>query len=109
MLSTPVTNEAVVAWLVIVVGDERGKDYRLPTGTLRMGQSPTCEIPLGRDTYVSTQHAEVVFRAGSFWIKDLNSTNGTFVNDLPVGEVALNDGDRVKVGMTEMIFKSLKL
>ena len=109
VLSTPVASEAVVAWLVIVTGEDRGKDYRLPCGTIRLGQSPACEIHLARDTFVSTQHTELNFRGGTFWLKDLNSTNGTLVNGVPVSEVALKENDRVKVGMTELVFKSLKL
>lgn len=109
VLSTPVTNEALVAWLVVATGAARGRDYRLPGGMLRMGHGPNCEIRIAGDTYISTQHAEITFRQGAFWIKDLNSTNGTFVNEVPVSEIALGDGDRVKVGMTELVFKSLKL
>lgn len=109
VLSTPVTNEALVAWLVVATGAARGQDHRLPGGTVRLGHGPNCEIRISGDTYISTQHAEITFRSGAFWIKDLNSTNGTFVNEGPVSEVALADGDRVKVGMTELVFKSLKL
>lgn len=109
VLSTPVASEALVAWLVIAIGEDRGKDFRLPCGTARLGQSQACEIHLPRDTFVSTQHAELCFRGGAFWLKDLNSTNGTFVNGVQISEVALRDDDRVKVGMTDMIFKSLKL
>ena len=109
VLSTPVARAAVVAWLVIVSGEGRGKDFRLPCGTMRLGQSPNCEIHLPNDTFISTQHTEISFRGGTFWLKDLNSTNGTLVNGVPVAEVALNDDDQVKVGMTELVFKSLKL
>ncbi len=109
VLNAIVANEAIVAWLVIASFEDRGRDFRLPSGTIRMGQGPACEIALPRDTFVSTQHAELSFRGGTFWLKDLNSLNGTFVNGVPVSEVALQDDDRVKVGMTELIFKSLKL
>ena len=109
VLNKPVASAAVVAWLVIASNEDRGRDFRLPCGTVRLGQGPACEIQLSRDTFVSTQHAELSFRGGTFWLKDLNSLNGTFVNGVPVAEVALKDDDRVKVGMTDLIFKSLKL
>ena len=92
VLSTPVARAAVVAWLVIVSGEGRGKDFRLPCGTVRLGQGPACEIQLSRDTFISTQHAELSFRGGSFWLKDLNSLNGTLVNGVPVSEVRLTPG-----------------
>ncbi len=103
------STEAVVAWLVVTSGPLRGEDFRLPNGTARLGMSPACEICLSGDTYISSQHAEVSFRNGAYWLRDLNSTNGLFVNGTRASEVALNDGDQVKVGMTLLVFKSLVL
>jgi hypothetical protein len=46
------------------------------------------------DSYVSGSHAELVFDQGAWWIIDLGSTNGSFVNDVPVRSrtrIAAND------------------
>ena len=59
------------------------------------------------DATVSTSHAEFVRRAGVAYVKDLNSTNGTFVNGSRIsGERALSSGDTVQVGHTFFSFSS---
>jgi hypothetical protein len=51
------------------------------------------------DGFVSGSHAEIVFDQGMWWIQDLNSTNGTFVNNQPVrSRVRLSDGDILQFG-----------
>lgn len=51
------------------------------------------------DGFVSGAHAELVFDQGAWWIQDLDSTNGTFVNNQPVRSRAqITDGDIVQFG-----------
>jgi len=57
------------------------------------------------DTRVSRHHAQLRYRARRFWITDLGSTNGTFVNGERVSETALRDGDVVSLGGLELTFK----
>lgn len=57
------------------------------------------------DSRVSRHHAQLRYRARRFWITDLGSTNGTFVNNEQVQEQALRDGDVVSLGGLELIFK----
>ncbi len=57
------------------------------------------------DTRVSRHHAQLRYKARRFWLTDLNSTNGTFVNGARVSETALHDGDVVSLGGLEMTFK----
>lgn len=57
------------------------------------------------DTRVSRHHAQLRYRARRFWIADLGSTNGTFVNGEQVAERALRDGDVVSLGGLELTFK----
>lgn len=109
VLNKPVSTAAVVAWLVVSDGQMRGIDFRLPSGTVRLGLNPACEIHLTGDTFISSQHAEISFRNGAYWLRDLGSTNGLFVNDTRISEIALNDGDQVKAGQTRLVFKSLAL
>ena len=109
ILSAPVGEESVVAWLVVASEPGRGRDYRLPGGMARLGIDVGCEICLDFDTYVSSRHAEISYRNGHYHLRDLNSTNGSFVNEARITEVALNDNDRVRLGQTTFIFKSLNL
>lgn len=51
------------------------------------------------DGFVSGSHAELVFDNGVWWIQDLDSTNGTFVNNQPVrARARVSDGDVVQIG-----------
>src|SRR6266850_2530140 len=48
------------------------------------------------DASISLMHAKITRKDGQFYLKDLNSTNGTIVNGQPIGEVRLRDQDRVR-------------
>lgn len=109
VLNKPVSSDAVVAWLVVADGPMRGEDFRLPSGTARLGQHPTCDICLAGDTFISTQHAEIRFQGGKYGIHDLASTNGLFVNGARVSQAALTDGDQIKAGTTLLVFKSVSI
>ena len=57
------------------------------------------------DTRVSRNHAQLRYRSRRFWITDLSSTNGTYVNGEQVEERALRDGDVISLGGLEVAFK----
>lgn len=57
------------------------------------------------DTRVSRHHAQLRYRQRRFWVTDLGSTNGTFVNGERVNESALRDGDVVSLGGLELTFR----
>jgi hypothetical protein len=109
VLNRPVGVESVVAWLVVATGPQRGLDFRLPGGLARIGIDARCDICLHGDTYVSSRHADISFMEGQYHIRDLDSTNGTFVNEVRVAEAFLGDNDRLRLGQTTFIFKSLNL
>jgi pSer/pThr/pTyr-binding forkhead associated (FHA) protein len=55
------------------------------------------------ETSVSSHHCEVLLRGSDVVIKDLNSTNGTFINDQPVtGESVLKPGQKLRLGTVEL-------
>ncbi|PDW01585.1 FhaA domain-containing protein [Candidatus Viridilinea mediisalina] len=58
------------------------------------------------DNRVSRHHAQLRYRQRRFWISDLGSTNGTFLNGAPVGETALSDGDTISLGGLELVFRT---
>ncbi|MBP8998205.1 MAG: FHA domain-containing protein [Anaerolineaceae bacterium] len=72
---------------------------------LRIGRDPTCEIQLDDET-VSNQHARLWFRNKQWWIEDLMSTNGTFLNDEKVETpTILISGDEIRVGKVLLIIE----
>jgi pSer/pThr/pTyr-binding forkhead associated (FHA) protein len=68
--------------------------------SVTIGRAPECELRID-DTYSSQQHARVFGRGGSWYVEDLGSTNGTYVNEQRLAAPAmLTPGDRIRVGTT---------
>jgi pSer/pThr/pTyr-binding forkhead associated (FHA) protein len=77
----------------------RSRTVRL-SGQAEIGRSQGCAIRLS-DTYVSQVHARLYGQNGTWYVEDLGSTNGTFLNDRRVSSpVEIHAGDVVKVGKT---------
>lgn len=71
-----------------------------------IGRAPTNGIPVPHPT-VSQVHAVVEAYGGSFAVRDLGSSNGTFVNGEPlVGERRLRSGDDIRLGEAHVVFRS---
>ncbi len=81
-------------------GPRREQEISFPGPTLRMGRSRDCDlvVPDEEGPASSGYHAEVVHSDGEWWIQDLSSTNGTFVNGGRVERSRLRDGDRIGLG-----------
>jgi pSer/pThr/pTyr-binding forkhead associated (FHA) protein len=96
-----------VAKLVFQSGPYAGKSITLPAGkTLTMGRNRDLELPLP-DLKLSRRHCQILFAGEQCILKDLGSTNGTFLNGERLsGEVELNDFDRIVLGDTEIEFHS---
>ncbi len=74
----------------------------LPEGEISVGRSRTCTVPL-RDPAVSRNHALLFTQDGRVSLRDLNSSNGTYVNGTRVmAETELADGDRITIGESEL-------
>src|SRR5262249_27858329 len=70
---------------------------------MTVGRSSACNIKIG-DAGVSSKHAKIWCEDGQYFLMDLGSTNGTFVNDRDVDRERLNDGDVITFGMTKASF-----
>jgi pSer/pThr/pTyr-binding forkhead associated (FHA) protein len=70
---------------------------------LVLGRSRDCDIQLS-DPNVSRRHAELRQEGASYWIVDLDSTNGIEVNGRRLKRAKLEDGDRVTLGSTDVVF-----
>jgi hypothetical protein len=80
-------------------GRDKATTVRL-SGATEIGRGNGCAIRL-EDTYVSQMHARLADRDGSWYVEDLGSTNGTYLNDRRVqAPVEVHAGDVVRVGKT---------
>ena len=84
-------------------GPDRGRRYELSAGsTTTIGRSDDCEVCL-RDADASRKHAEIRCTLKGVSIADLGSKNGVRVNDERIeGPTTLRDGDRIRIGETEL-------
>ena len=108
------------AWLVIERGGSVGKKFGLNTVESQIGRWDADggifpDVDLDSDdpeAKVSRRHARVSFREGQYFLEDLGSTNGTFVNRgkrlLPGQPQPLHDGDEIIVGKTFLRFHIAK-
>ena len=67
-----------------------------------LGRDPACDIPLIDDT-VSTRHAQLTYHHSQWWLEDLESTNGTVLNEMPVSmPTVITSGDEIMCGATRL-------
>lgn len=91
----------MTAVLTVLSGARPGASYRLTSEFATLGRHPSSEIGFDpeRDLEVSARHAVVFRQGGGYIIRDLGSTNGTWVNGERVrGEMALEPGDKIQLG-----------
>jgi two-component system, cell cycle response regulator len=91
------------ACLVVIHGENIGHKYDLDVAVLTIGRGRDNDICVNHRS-VSRNHVEVHVDERGAQLRDLRSTNGTFVNDQQVSTVFLRDGDRIKVGRTVLKF-----
>lgn len=84
-------------------------EVTLNQGVTTLGRTTDNEVSFPNDSNVSRYHAEIEFRNGEYCLIDLNSSNGTSVNDAKVtSEVYLKPGDRILLGgSSEIVFETV--
>ena len=92
--------------LVVRSGGGRAGETFVPQGErTTIGRSPDCPVFLD-DVTVSRRHAVLVEREGRWFVEDLGSLNGTFVNRRRVESSELSDGDELQIGKYRLTFLS---
>jgi pSer/pThr/pTyr-binding forkhead associated (FHA) protein len=104
--------QPVTGWLVALNGKHKGEDFKIREGKTSVGSAPDNDIVL-EDEFISGKHAVVKFVAKDgekiYILTDLDSANGTFLNDSQeqIAREELVDNDTVTFGQTKMKFKCL--
>src|SRR5437016_182111 len=90
-----------MARLVLLSEGLTGRTYELKVDKTTVGrvEDNAFQIP---ETSVSSHHAELLLRGHDVVVKDLNSTNGTFINGEKITEAVLKPGQILRLGMVEM-------
>lgn len=96
----------VVGWFVAMTGDQKGEDFKVREGKNIVGSGPEAQIVI-RDSTVSSQHASLRYEEGKFFLTDLDSSNGTYLNDKKVAREELKDNDVLRFGEITVKFKCL--
>ncbi len=66
-----------------------------------LGRSPANDVII-KDDYTSNEHARISWIDSQWWLEDLGSSNGTFINDLPINKATvITNGDLITVGATQ--------
>jgi pSer/pThr/pTyr-binding forkhead associated (FHA) protein len=86
--------------LAIIQGSQTGETAELGKGPVLIGRGSECQLVLD-DDYVSTRHARVASGDNGFYVEDLGSTNGTYVNGQRITDpTAIGLQDTVRIGKT---------
>jgi len=86
------------AWLKVIGGPLRGKEFILDSRRLVIGSGPSADIILARDPRAGKVHAEIVMERNRHRIRDLGSGYSTDVNGRAVTDHALRPGDVITIG-----------
>jgi pSer/pThr/pTyr-binding forkhead associated (FHA) protein len=98
-LSTP---RIPIISLTPLLGEPDGMQT-FSTPEIVIGRSAASELPISNDT-VSSRHARLSFHHNQWWLEDLNSTNGTFLNDERVSTpTVIVSGDELRVGQVSLL------
>ena len=93
----------MVPSLFVIRGNDQGTRFELHDQTIRLGRDAANAVQL-HDSEVSRHHAQVQREGNALTIRDLGSSNGTFVNGKRVSSHVLESGDHVQLGGTLMLY-----
>ncbi len=101
-----------MARLVLVHDGVNLRDYKLDKDKISLGRKPENDIQID-DGAISSQHMLILREPSQYlddhydyFVEDMNSTNGTLVNDIGVDRQLLKHGDVIQVGKHKFIFDS---
>ena len=88
--------------LVVTEADGAPRTFPMASEPLQIGRSDACQVIL-QDTYASQLHARVYPKDGEWFVEDLGSTNGTYLNRVKVAQPSpIGAGDEIRIGKTSL-------
>src|SRR5262245_35683019 len=91
--------------LVVVKGRPEGMEIPLPVPQFLIGRDPRCNLRPNSES-ISKLHCAILHKKDGVYVRDLKSTNGTFINnDRIFGEIKVKDGDLLHLGPLVLAFK----
>lgn len=86
--------------LTAIDGPQMGKQFNMEKMVFTIGKNSSNDLQVVGDNFVSNVHAQLKFDKGNILLSDMNSTNGTFLNEMKLRDspMYINVGDKIKVG-----------
>ena len=97
----------VTAKLVVLAGPRCGETFVVDASATTIGRDASSQLSIP-DHLMSRRHCALELASGSVTLRDLGSSNGTYVNSIPVRERVLKHGDRIRAGDTVLLFLLLQ-
>lgn len=89
--------------VVVAPARHQGKVIPVAQASFLIGRDPACHLKVG-SALVSKKHCGILTRGNKVFVRDLDSTNATYLNgQMTTGELEILDGDRLKVGPLEFV------
>jgi transcriptional regulator with GAF, ATPase, and Fis domain/pSer/pThr/pTyr-binding forkhead associated (FHA) protein len=89
--------------IAVVVGPKKGTITHLKDAETSIGRDPASALCLSEES-VSRKHCAIQADGDIYRVVDFDSSNGTFVNGIPIRNKVLQHGDRIRLGYTEIVF-----
>src|SRR5262245_23605427 len=89
-------------YIIFLSGPLMGKMHLLEEGMITLGRVGEVDIPIN-DLGISRKHCAILFHKGQAILKDLGSTNGTFLNGQRVDEAGLREGDKIQISSSTIL------
>src|SRR5438309_612001 len=89
--------------LILNLGTPQECQIEIEPGSTSLGRSQENDFSIDHAS-ISTNHCQVTLDNGSVWVRDLGSTNGTFIDSSPIQMARLRSGQTLKLGDVELLF-----
>jgi pSer/pThr/pTyr-binding forkhead associated (FHA) protein len=103
MDSSQKTKQAIPPIILEAQIEEEKSKRRFRQKEIFLGRDPSVDFPLNNET-ISLRHCKISHNNKQWWVKDLESTNGTYLNNEPVKtETIITNGDQLRLGKVEIL------